>query len=50
MYTRLGEFTNNLAHSNMFYGLRIHPQYFPTADACAISQGYQRADAPAVFT
>ena len=28
-FTQLGEFRNNTAHSNMFYGLRIYPEYFP---------------------
>ncbi len=28
-FTPLGEFSNNAAHSNMFYGLRIHPEYYP---------------------
>lgn len=28
-FTPLGRFENNVAHSNMFYGLRVHPEYYP---------------------
>eukprot|EP00798_Chlamydomonas_sp_ICE-L_P008885 gene8886-3764_t len=45
-YTPLGEFSNNRAHSNMFYGLRIHPQYFPKEVPC---RGWSYAQSPAVF-
>ena len=31
-----GEFSNNRAHSNMFYGLRIHPEYYPAANPCSV--------------
>lgn len=33
-FTPLGEFTNNRAHSNMFYGLRIHPEFYPRVNPC----------------
>ena len=33
-FSPLGEFTNNRAHSNMFYGLRIHPEFYPTNGFC----------------
>jgi hypothetical protein len=25
----MGEFSNNAAHSNLYYGLRIFPEYYP---------------------
>ena len=31
-----GEFYNNRAHSNMFYGLRIYPEYYPVANPCGV--------------
>ncbi|GFH13124.1 fibrocystin-L [Haematococcus lacustris] len=33
-YTPMGAFINNTAHSSMFYGLRIHPEYQPVSDTC----------------
>ncbi|KAL6747058.1 hypothetical protein V8C86DRAFT_3034101 [Haematococcus lacustris] len=33
----LGEFYNNKAHSNKFYGLRIHPEWYPMRNPCAAS-------------
>ena len=33
-FSPLGEFTNNRAHSNMFYGLRIHPEFYPSSGFC----------------
>ncbi|PNH00239.1 Fibrocystin-L, partial [Tetrabaena socialis] len=33
-FTPLGAFTNNSAHSNIFYGLRVHPEYYPKQDPC----------------
>lgn len=34
-YTQLTEFSNNTAHSNMFYGLRVHPEFLPVTNPCA---------------
>ncbi|KAG1658049.1 hypothetical protein FOA52_004208 [Chlamydomonas sp. UWO 241] len=39
-------FSNNVAHSNALYGLRLHPEYLPKADPCG--RGYEQF--PAVFT
>jgi hypothetical protein len=33
-FTRLGKFENNRAHSNMFYGLRIFPEFYPSSNPC----------------
>jgi hypothetical protein len=33
-FTQLGKFENNRAHSAAFYGLRIFPNFYPTADPC----------------
>eukprot|EP00798_Chlamydomonas_sp_ICE-L_P018974 gene18974-25550_t len=49
-FTALGEFSNNTAHSNMFYGLRIHPEFYPKQDPCRkinSAGGYNQV--PAVF-
>ncbi|KAG2491954.1 hypothetical protein HYH03_009686 [Edaphochlamys debaryana] len=44
------EFSNNTAHGNMFYGLRIHPEYYPRNDPCnGFSQYYPFEQTPAVF-
>ncbi|KXZ54727.1 hypothetical protein GPECTOR_4g796 [Gonium pectorale] len=47
-FTPLVEFSNNTAHSNMFYGLRIHPEYYPRNTPC---NGFSSpfAQQPAVF-
>ncbi|GIL53447.1 hypothetical protein Vafri_9024 [Volvox africanus] len=47
-FTPLLEFTNNTAHSNMFYGLRIHPEFYPRNIPCNGFYGvFQQM--PAVF-
>eukprot|EP00878_Enallax_costatus_P024164 GHUV01025763.1.p1 GENE.GHUV01025763.1~~GHUV01025763.1.p1 ORF type:complete len:516 (+),score=80.92 GHUV01025763.1:1100-2647(+) len=33
-YETMGVFKNNLAHSNQFYGLRIHPEYYQQSCPC----------------
>ncbi|KXZ47880.1 hypothetical protein GPECTOR_32g493 [Gonium pectorale] len=33
-FTPLGVIQNNVAHSNMFYGFRIHPEYYPKTEPC----------------
>ncbi|GAX81123.1 hypothetical protein CEUSTIGMA_g8557.t1 [Chlamydomonas eustigma] len=52
-FTPLGEFSNNRAHSNMFYGLRIHPEYYPSANPCSVVDptvlSNPFAQVPAVF-
>lgn len=45
-FNPLGGFTNNTAHSNMFYGLRVHPEFYPLANPCRSSDWTQ---IPAVF-
>jgi hypothetical protein len=32
---------NNTAHSNMFYGLRVHPEFYPLASPCDQSKWLQ---------
>ncbi|KXZ47885.1 hypothetical protein GPECTOR_32g498 [Gonium pectorale] len=34
-FTPLGVIQNNVAHSNMFYGFRIHPEYYPKQNPCS---------------
>ncbi|GFR40478.1 hypothetical protein Agub_g1045 [Astrephomene gubernaculifera] len=47
-FTPLLEFTNNTAHSNQFYGFRIHPEYYPRNVPCnAFSSPFSQQ--PAVF-
>ncbi|EFJ47175.1 hypothetical protein VOLCADRAFT_92352 [Volvox carteri f. nagariensis] len=47
-FTPLLEFTNNTAHSNQFYGLRIHPEFYPRNVPCTGFSGiFQQV--PAVF-
>ncbi|KAG1667228.1 hypothetical protein FOA52_009793 [Chlamydomonas sp. UWO 241] len=49
-FTSLGQFKNNRAHSNMFYGLRVHPEFYPTESPC--TSGIDSGDftqVPAVF-
>eukprot|EP00775_Hariotina_reticulata_P007195 gene7195-7409_t len=48
-YEALGVFRNNVAHSNQFYGLRIHPEYYPRTDPCGWSRGQGWRLIPAVF-
>ncbi|KXZ43941.1 hypothetical protein GPECTOR_77g37 [Gonium pectorale] len=47
-FTQLGEFYNNSAHSNIHYGFRIHPEYYPRNVPC---NGFNTpfAQVPAVF-
>jgi hypothetical protein len=33
-FTRLGRFEGNRAHSSMFYGLRIFPEFYPSSNPC----------------
>ena len=33
-YMALGAFEGNAAHSNRFYGLRVHPEWFPEENPC----------------
>ncbi|GIL91633.1 hypothetical protein Vretifemale_19242 [Volvox reticuliferus] len=47
-FTPLLEFTNNTAHSNMFYGLRIHPEFYPRNIPCNGFNGVFE-QVPAVF-
>ncbi|GIL53442.1 hypothetical protein Vafri_9024 [Volvox africanus] len=47
-FTPLLEFTNNTAHSNMFYGLRIHPEFYPRNIPCNGFSGVFE-QMPAVF-
>ena len=49
-FTPLGEFTNNTAHSNMFYGLRIHPEYYPRNNPCNGFSTGTFDQSPAVFS
>uniref|UniRef100_A0A383WCP6 Fibrocystin-L n=1 Tax=Tetradesmus obliquus TaxID=3088 RepID=A0A383WCP6_TETOB len=44
-FVALRRFANNAAHSNMFYGLRIHPEYYPKTNPC--DNTFQQL--PAVF-
>jgi hypothetical protein len=44
-FVALRRFANNVAHSNMFYGLRIHPEYYPKTNPC--DSTFQQL--PAVF-
>ncbi|EFJ47176.1 hypothetical protein VOLCADRAFT_92353 [Volvox carteri f. nagariensis] len=47
-FTPLLEFTNNTAHSSMFYGLRIHPEFYPRNIPCnGFSGTFEQV--PAVF-
>lgn len=46
-FTPLAQFRNNVAHSNMFYGLRIHPEYYPIQRPCDMFNNFQQV--PAVF-
>ncbi|EFJ47178.1 hypothetical protein VOLCADRAFT_92358 [Volvox carteri f. nagariensis] len=47
-FTPLLEFTNNTAHSSMFYGLRIHPEFYPRNVPCnGFSGTFEQV--PAVF-
>ena len=48
-FTQMVQFSNNTAHSNMFYGLRIHPEYYPRNDPCKGFSG-TFAQTPAIFT
>eukprot|EP00879_Flechtneria_rotunda_P011345 GHRR01011850.1.p1 GENE.GHRR01011850.1~~GHRR01011850.1.p1 ORF type:complete len:1721 (+),score=430.30 GHRR01011850.1:1256-6418(+) len=48
-YERMGVFKNNVAHSNQFYGLRIHPEYYARVDPCGWSSGNAWNLVPAVF-
>jgi hypothetical protein len=45
-FTPLRVFKDNVAHSNMFYGLRIHPEFYPKINPCHPSSYSQ---VPAVF-
>ncbi|KAG2448780.1 hypothetical protein HYH02_006132 [Chlamydomonas schloesseri] len=45
-FTPLGRWENNVAHSNMFYGLRVHPEYYPRKEPC---NGNRFQQVPAVF-
>lgn len=45
-FTPLAQFKDNVAHSNMFYGFRIHPEYYPVQRPCDTSTFQQ---VPAVF-
>lgn len=45
-FTPLTQFKDNVAHSNMFYGFRIHPEYYPIQRPCDSSTFQQ---VPAVF-
>lgn len=46
-FTPLAQFKNNVAHSNMFYGFRIHPEYYPIQRPCDMLNNFQQV--PAVF-
>lgn len=46
-FTPLAQFKDNVAHSNMFYGLHIHPEYLPIRRPCDKLTNYQQV--PAVF-
>lgn len=49
-FNPLGEFSNNHAHSNLFYGLRVHPEYYPRHNPCqAFTSGTTFQQVPAVF-
>jgi len=42
----LGEFRGNAAHSNLRYGLRIFPEYYPNSEPCNNNRG---TSVPAIF-
>jgi hypothetical protein len=46
-FTPLAQFKDNVAHSNMFYGFRIHPEYDPIQRPCDMLNNFQQV--PAVF-
>lgn len=46
-FTPLAQFKDNVAHSNMFYGFRIHPEYYPIQRPCDMMSNFQQV--PAVF-
>ncbi|KXZ49223.1 hypothetical protein GPECTOR_22g814 [Gonium pectorale] len=48
-FTPLLEFTNNTAHSNLFNGLHIHPEYYPRNVPCNGFSVVPFAQQPAVF-
>jgi hypothetical protein len=49
-FTPLGKFQNNRAHSNLIYGLRVHPEFYPTAAPCSSGiGGGSFTQVPAVF-
>ncbi|KAG2496270.1 hypothetical protein HYH03_005503 [Edaphochlamys debaryana] len=49
-FMQMLEFSNNTAHGNMFYGLRIHPEYYPRNSPCNGFSSWQPFEqTPAVF-
>lgn len=38
---------DNVAHSNMFYGMRVHPEFYPLVNPCAGFTAFNQV--PAVF-
>ena len=42
----LGQFRDNAAHSNLRYGLRIFPEYYPNSEPCRPMDG---SSVPAIF-
>lgn len=38
-FTQLGRFEGNRAHSSMFYGLRIFPEFYPSSNPCGTDKG-----------
>jgi len=46
----LGQFDGNSSHSNRFYGVRVHPEWFPVENPCAGNQHTSQTKIPARLT